>query len=230
MSKRYKRSKMVPLFIILLFLLFLNQSTISFYGKITPIILFVDIIAILIILIILSARKVSKVYKKVYKSVKKSKLLAIIKGIYKKIKAIKDKHALSKSTAYYNQRKGTRNTADLDSLPDGYAFESFVAEILIANQFQNVTVTQSSGDYGVDVLAEKEQISYAIQCKYYDSPVGVKAVQEVSSGKTYYHAHIGIVATNNIFTKQAHELADKTGIILWGRDVMENMLSVMTSL
>ncbi len=48
--------------------------------------------------------------------------------------------------------------------------------------FKSVEVTRGSGDYGVDVLAEKEGVTYAVQCKRYDGPVGVKAVQEAYAG------------------------------------------------
>jgi len=106
---------------------------------------------------------------------------------------------------------------DIDSIKDGFQFEIYVAKALAKNDFTAQT-TQKSGDYGVDVLAEKDGVKYAIQCKLYSQPVGVKSVQEVLAGKEFYNCHVGVVATNNGFTRAAVELADKTGVLLWGSE------------
>ena len=111
----------------------------------------------------------------------------------------------------------------IEEIADGYKFELYIANILIKNNYSNVTVTPQSGDYGVDVLAEKDGIKYAIQCKYYSNPVGVEAVQEASAGKAFYNAHVSIVATNNVFTANARELAGKIGVVLWDRDIINKM-------
>lgn len=97
----------------------------------------------------------------------------------------------------------------------GADFEQFCADLLRLNGFSNVAVTPSSGDQGVDIIAKKEGIKYAIQCKHYSSPVGNTPVQEVSAGKLYYHCHVGVVLTNSIFTKGATELAKAADVLLW---------------
>ena len=74
----------------------------------------------------------------------------------------------------------------------GEQFEHFCASLLRANGFRNVKVTQTSGDYGIDVLAQKGMDSYAIQCKCYSSPVGNHAVQEAFSGAAYCDDKSGI--------------------------------------
>ena len=66
---------------------------------------------------------------------------------------------------------------ELDAM-EGHDFEYFCADLLEDHGFKSVEVTRGSGDYGVDVLAEKEGVTYAVQCKRYDGPVGVKAVQD----------------------------------------------------
>ena len=63
----------------------------------------------------------------------------------------------------------TRNFDDMG----GHQFEHFCADILRKNGFENVEVTQGSGDHGIDILAEKDDITYAIQCKRYDKPIGM---------------------------------------------------------
>lgn len=101
---------------------------------------------------------------------------------------------------------------------DGLQFEYFCADILKKKGYENVDVTKGSGDQGVDIIAERDGIRYAIQCKCYSSTVGNKAVQEVYAGKDFYRCQIGVVMTNNYFTKSAIELAESNGTILWDRD------------
>lgn len=105
-------------------------------------------------------------------------------------------------------------------LMEGHEFEYWCASLLRKIGFSNVEVTQGSGDQGVDVLAEKDGIRYAIQCKCYSKDLGNKPVQEVNSGKMMpeYHCQIGVVMTNRYFTKGARDLADATGTLLWDRD------------
>lgn len=108
---------------------------------------------------------------------------------------------------------------------DGHEFEHWCAELLKKNGFTDVEVTKGSGDQGVDVLAVKDGIRYAIQCKCYSSNLGNGPVQEVHAGKALYHCQVGVVMTNQHFTTGARELADATGVLLWDRDKLEEMLS-----
>ncbi len=107
---------------------------------------------------------------------------------------------------------------------DGHSFEYFCAEVLEKNGFKNVSVTKGSGDQGVDVLAEKDGIKYAVQCKNYSSALGNTPVQEVNAGKTFYNCHVGVVMTNSTFTPSAKELAQATGVLLWDRKVLQEMM------
>lgn len=90
--------------------------------------------------------------------------------------------------------------------------------------FIEVEVTKSSGDYGIDILAEKEGVTYAIQCKRYNGPVGVKAVQEAYAGRDFYDRMVGCVLTNQYFTQPAVDAAQKLKILLWDRDYLEEMI------
>ena len=97
---------------------------------------------------------------------------------------------------------------ELDAM-EGHDFEYFCADLLEDHGFKSVEVTRGSGDYGVDVLAEKEGVTYAVQCKRYDGPVGVKAVQEAYAGRDYYDRMVGAVMTNQYFTEPAVKAARK---------------------
>lgn len=107
---------------------------------------------------------------------------------------------------------------------EGHDFEYYCAELLKKRGFIDVSVTKGSGDYGVDVLAEKEGVTYAIQCKAYSAPVGVKAVQEAYAGREFYDRMVGAVLTNQYFTKPAVEAAKKLKILLWDRGYLDSMI------
>lgn len=111
----------------------------------------------------------------------------------------------------------------LDEL-DGHEFEYFCADLLRKKGFEEVEVTKGSGDYGIDVLAEKDGVTYAIQCKRYQDPVGVKAIQEAFSGREYYDRMVGAVMTNQYFTSPAVEAAKKLKILLWDRGYLDSMI------
>lgn len=115
---------------------------------------------------------------------------------------------------------------DFDSF-EGHEFEYWCANLLRCNGFENVEVTPGSGDQGVDIIAEKDDIRYAIQCKCYSSDLGNTPVQEVLAGRSMYHCQIGVVMTNRYFTKGARELANTTGVLLWDRDKLLKMMNIL---
>ena len=112
---------------------------------------------------------------------------------------------------------------ELDEM-EGLDFEYYCAELLRNRGFIEGEVTKSSGDYGIDILAEKEGVTYAIQCKRYNGPVGVKAVQEAYAGRDFYDRMVGCVLTNQYFTQPAVDAAQKLKILLWDRDYLEEMI------
>lgn len=107
---------------------------------------------------------------------------------------------------------------------EGHEFEYYCADLLRKKGFIEVEVTKGSGDYGADILAEKEGVTYAIQCKCYTAPIGVKAIQEAYAGRDYYDRMVGAVLTNQYFTTPAVEAAKKLKILLWDRGYLESML------
>lgn len=112
----------------------------------------------------------------------------------------------------------------IDNDINGYEFEELMKNVLMANKFENIEVTKCSGDFGVDIIAFKDCIKYAIQCKKYSSSVGVKAVQEVIASKTMNECHVAVVLTNNYFTSGAIELASKNNVLLWDRNELIKLL------
>lgn len=135
----------------------------------------------------------------------------------------KIKESIQKKEDIQIEKARQRRWSDFDKI-DGEAFEYFCADLLRANGFTNVELTKKTGDLGVDILAEKEQITYAVQCKCHASNIGNQAVRDVYSGKECYHCMIGAVMTNRFFTKAAVRLAAEHNILLWDREYLFQLI------
>ncbi len=118
----------------------------------------------------------------------------------------------------------TNKYKEFQNIKTGIEFEYYLAELLKENKYMT-EVTPKSNDYGADIIAIKDNIKYAIQCKFYSNPIGISAVQEVLGALKYYDSNIAIVATNSTFTSQAKELAKKSNVILWdGNYIMKTFI------
>lgn len=106
---------------------------------------------------------------------------------------------------------------------DGTGFEAYAAGLLEQNGFEDVRLTPKTADFGVDIFAEKDGITYAFQCKLYDRPVGTKAVQEIYSGRDFFHCMVGVVLTNQSFTSGAQKLAEAFNILLWDDEMLAEL-------
>lgn len=117
----------------------------------------------------------------------------------------------------------------IDSLStSGVYFEKIVCELLKADGYENVSVTQASSDYGIDVIAEKNGCTYAIQCKSYSSTVSNKAVQEAFTGKEYYSCKYAVVITNSFFSENAVKMAKKINVLLWDRTELLRLVNQLS--
>lgn len=123
-----------------------------------------------------------------------------------------------------HQEKLKSDFVKIDEM-DGVQFERFCCSLLLQNGFYDVDITRVSGDQGVDILAEKDGIRFAIQCKCFASDIGNTPIQEVYAGKEMYNCHIGVVMTNRYFTPGARELAEKTRTLLWDRDKLAEFVN-----
>lgn len=95
----------------------------------------------------------------------------------------------------------------------GIDFEQDCARLLDAGGF-TVRTTPASGDYGADLIAEKDDLRYAIQCKDTSKPVGVKAVQEAIGARRHYSVDYAVVCASAGFTEAAIELASSNKVVL----------------
>lgn len=73
-------------------------------------------------------------------------------------------------------------------------------------------------DFGGDIVARGFLFrKIVVQCKDYNKPVGVSAVQQAYAAKRYYGASRAAVAARGTFTKAARQLAKACGVSLWAR-------------
>ena len=114
---------------------------------------------------------------------------------------------LSKEVDYYNDK------LSFDSITTGYDFEEYLKTIFDKHGYY-VEVTKRSCDQGADLVLNKNNEKTVVQAKFYSSPVGNKAVQEVVSAIAFYNANKGMVVTNNRYTQSAIELANANNIKL----------------
>lgn len=110
-------------------------------------------------------------------------------------------------------------------LMDGHDFEEWCADLLKKTGYDKASVTKGSGDQGIDIVAVKDGIRYAIQCKCYSSNLGNKPVQEVYAGKEMYDCQVAAVMTNQYFTVGSKKLAEKTRVLLWDREKLKEMIA-----
>lgn len=138
--------------------------------------------------------------------------------------SLKSQFTIKTSSEFAKMCKGEYSKTQSTNIDvNGYDFEQYCADLLLKNKYNSVEVTKKSGDQGIDVLAERDGVKYAIQCKYYTSPVGNNAVQEAYSGKTYYKCHVAVVMTNNTFSDSARQLAEHLGVVLWDGNYLSQL-------
>ncbi|GAA8953222.1 restriction endonuclease [Helicobacter pylori] len=116
----------------------------------------------------------------------------------------------------YKKRQLKRALQKIDAM-NGFEFEEY-AKIFFTSKGFEVSVTQKSGDYGADLIIEKDGIKWAVQAKRYSHKVSPKAIQEVVSSKAYYACEKACVITNSYFTQAAQKLAQANGVLLIDRD------------
>lgn len=99
---------------------------------------------------------------------------------------------------------------------DPFEFEEYVADRFRDKGYE-CYVTSSTGDFGVDVIAEKDNEKIAIQCKRYakHNKVGVKDIYPIQAGKDFYDCNKAILVTTSSLNDNARVLCKKLNIEVW---------------
>lgn len=96
----------------------------------------------------------------------------------------------------------------------GKQFEVYIGGFLIY-QGNQVTFTKEGGDYGADLVIERDRVRTVVQCRQRKENTGVNAVQAVHSAKDVYHATRALIVSTSEFAKPALNLANIHGVECW---------------
>lgn len=99
---------------------------------------------------------------------------------------------------------------------DGLDFEWYVADLLRANDFRNVYLTEKY-DFGVDIVAEKDGVRWGVQVKRYSGLIKADAVRQVVTGLRLYGCGRAMVITNSTYSAVARRLAAGNDCVLIDR-------------
>jgi len=125
----------------------------------------------------------------------------------------------------YQQNATARVSISTIDEMSGTDFEKYVADIFRRSGW-DVSGTRATGDYGVDLIAKKDDRRVAVQCKRYGQPIGISAVQEVVSGAPHYQCNASMVVSNQDFTPAATALASTHNCELLGRSAMNAIIFI----
>ena len=117
---------------------------------------------------------------------------------------------------FYNQRLAQSGIIEIDRMT-GKTFEDYLA-LLFRQRGYRVTPTPYAGDYGADLIIEKEGLKTAVQAKRYKGKIGIEAIQQVVAAKARYRCQRAMVVTNQYFTPAAFQLARDNYVALWNRE------------
>lgn len=98
----------------------------------------------------------------------------------------------------------------------GVDFEHYVAAVLRGTGY-SVELTRATGDFGVDLIATRDGVRTAVQCKRQNRVVNGSAVQQVVAGAPVYDCSATMVVTNHSYTRAAAQLAEVHGCVLVDR-------------
>ena len=109
------------------------------------------------------------------------------------------------------------NIKDIDKMK-GLDFETYLS-VLFKELGYKALVTNSSHDFGADLVLKKGNHKIVVQAKRYGykKNVSIGAVQEVFAAQRYHNADESWIVTNSFFTKSAIKLAEPCNVVLKNR-------------
>ncbi len=117
--------------------------------------------------------------------------------------------------------------SEIDAM-DGHEFERFLVRLFRRLGYRARNVGGQGGDFGADLIVEKDGARIAVQAKnYLSGRVGNDAVQQAIAGATYYDCQEAMVVTNAMFTRAASEQAKGCSLFpvtLWNRRDLERII------
>lgn len=126
------------------------------------------------------------------------------------------------SIAFFILSQSPNATYDVKTKEKGLLFEEECACCLKDSGF-DVEMTRKTGDFGVDLIARKNGLSYAVQCKALGMPAGISSVQEVIAGRLHYATDYALVVSTQGFTASARQLAQTASVMLLSCDKLYDL-------
>ncbi|MEM7538166.1 MAG: restriction endonuclease, partial [Chloroflexota bacterium] len=110
----------------------------------------------------------------------------------------------------YNEQQ-RQSLRDYLAKMDPYAFEYLVKNLLEAMDYEDVQVTQASGDKGVDVVARVQlgitEVMEVVQVKRHQANIGRPTLDQLRGALPYHNAIRGTIITLSDFTKECKEFS-----------------------
>lgn len=127
-----------------------------------------------------------------------------------------------------SKNNDTINIYSVDKMT-GCQFEKYLVKLFtnLGYQVDNVGTDwyDHRGDFGADLITQKDGIKTAIQAKCYNNLAGIDSVRQVIGARDYYKCQKAAVVTNNYFTNDAQIQAKESGVILIDRDKLMEFIN-----
>lgn len=98
----------------------------------------------------------------------------------------------------------------------GVEFEQYVAAVLRGRGY-SIEFTRATGDFGVDLIATRNGVRTAVQCKRAARAVNGAAIQQVVAGAAVHDCTTTMVVSNHRYTRAAAQLAEVHDCVLVDR-------------
>ena len=153
--------------------------------------------------VILLSQEIKKLFEPLEKETKKKFHLVYYKGYWIPLK---------KAMKFKEIELGLANNFEN---VDPFEFERFVSNLLKKMGY-NTEVTPKTGDYGVDIKAEKDGMKIVVQVKRWKNPVPPAEINKLLGAMRNFRADRAIFVTTSRFTKNARRIAERNPEIeLW---------------
>lgn len=127
---------------------------------------------------------------------------------------------------YKHQQMKKAGMEQIDKMT-GPDFEEYLKMLFEKMGYKTQKIGSLAGDYGADLIIEKNGERTAVQAKRWNSHVGIDAVREVYGPMKLYNCTKSLVVTTSGFTRQAQILAESDNVQLWDRsELVKAILSV----
>lgn len=137
-----------------------------------------------------------------------SKLLVIVFALITLV-------AIAKSYKYFRSSLMGLRMSEIDHM-SGIEFEHYMVGLLRKLGYKHVRMTEKY-DLGIDIIADKDGMTWGIQTKRHKSMVKAAAVRQAYTALTYYGCDRAMVISNSTYSNTAQILANKTHTILIDR-------------